>query len=158
MESCTLFRSFVALLLAIGVSALPLRAGAGNGTLDLAPEADWAVPISDSEMAEMRGGLGGLAFNIAFTGYIDDLGNVDGNFQFGPEGVVPVGPPDFDFSNGDALISTQIGDFQGFEGIAQIQLVPGNFNFVQQNLFVQVVVVNGAADGLSLSSFFPSLP
>jgi hypothetical protein len=147
-----MLRSILTFSLALGIAIAPAGALA-EGTLAFAPDAAWATPVSDDEMSELRGGFDGLAFNIAFTGFIDSLGNVDGNFAYGPEGVFPSDSPEFDFSNGDALISTQIGNFQGFSGIAQIVVAPGNFNFIQNNLFIQIVM-NGVPDSGTPTSIF----
>jgi hypothetical protein len=138
-----MLRSLFAVLLACSIAVVPIAALA-DGTLDLAPDAAWATPLSDNEMGELRGGFNGMSFNIAFTGFITDLGPVEGNFQL--EGAEP---PTFDLAATDALISTQIGSFSGFNGIAQIQIVPGNFNFVQQNLFIQVVLIDGTTASFS---------
>jgi hypothetical protein len=44
--------------------------------------------------------------------------------------------------NGEVKISTSIGNFNGASGIFQIAQVPGNFNVVHNQLFVQIAVVN----------------
>ncbi|MGE0748332.1 MAG: hypothetical protein AB7K86_23930, partial [Rhodospirillales bacterium] len=54
-------------------------------------------------------------------------------------------------NNGDVQIQTVIGNFQGASGIFQIAQVPGNFNVVNNNLFVQVNILQDA-------SSLPSLP
>ena len=152
-----MLKSMLALLLAAGIAIAPLLAVAAEGTLAFAPDAAWATPVSDDEMADLRGGFNGLAFNIAFSGFIDSLGNVNGNFAYGPDGIFPAEPPEF--PNGDAYISTQIGNFQGFNGVAQIVVAPGDFNFIQNNLFIQIVMVNGTPEPGSLGLvFLPGLP
>jgi len=51
-------------------------------------------------------------------------------------------------------IQTVIGNFQGATGIFQIADVPGNFNVVNNNLFVQLAIfeVTNAADIPALQS------
>jgi hypothetical protein len=153
-----MLKSVLALWLAVGIAVAPVLAVAGEGTLAFAPDAAWATPISDDEMAELRGGFNGLAFNIAFSGFIDGMGDVNGNFAFGPEGIFPAEAPEFP-DCGEACVSTQIGNFQGFNGVAQIVVAPGDFNFIQNNLFIQIVMVNGTPEaGNPGLIFLPGLP
>lgn len=141
------------LVLGGGVLLAPLAAMAG-GTADLMPHAAWAVPMSDSEMGAVRGGY--LGFNIGFSGFIDSVGNVEGGFSLTPDGSPTVAPaPVIDPSNNQ--ISTQIGSFQGFTGVLQLAIVPGDYNIVNNNLFVQVVIVNGSGD-IPTMPFVPIAP
>ncbi|TKB95668.1 MAG: hypothetical protein E8D41_00485 [Nitrospira sp.] len=117
-----------------------------DGTVsDLAPvdEDEWGIPLTDNELADLRGGFNGLAFNIAFSGFVDKLGNGSGNLTVGQNGaIVPGVPPDVTVKDGEVRISTGIGNFQGANGIFQIAQVPGNFNVVNNNLYVQIALIN----------------
>ena len=139
----------------LAIAAVPAHAG-GPGTIGKAPDLAWASPVPDRELAKMRGGIGGLAFSVAFTGSVDNLGNLQGFLAVDP-GAAQVGqPPNINVSNGQVNIETSIGNFQGASGIFQITQVPGSFNVVNNNLFVQIAIVNlpGAGSTPLLSSIF----
>jgi hypothetical protein len=115
-----------------------------SGTVDLFAQLDLeAAPLTDDELSELRGGFNGLAFNVAFSGFIDKVGTGSGSLAVGPNGaIVPGTPPDVSVKNGEVAISTHIGNFQGANGIFQIAQVPGNFNVVNNNLYVQIAMIN----------------
>jgi hypothetical protein len=147
-------RQKVGIVLLLGLLlCVPLVAAAG-GNLMLLPNASWAKPLSDTELDGMRGGIGGLAFSVFFAGFIDHLGNVEGQLTNGaPSPNVNVAP------NGDVMIQTVIGGFAGATGIFQIAQVPGDFNIVHNNLFIQINL--GVTERLAipdLSTLFRSLP
>jgi hypothetical protein len=144
-----MLRSIVAQVLALGLVFGPATAMA-EGNLDLMPNAKWATRLTDQEMSKLRGGLGGVSFGITFLGFIEQLGAVNGTFDVSSAGVTPADQPVFDTTtlpNG-TLVSTQVGSFQGFNGVAQLAIVPGDNNFVQNNLFIQVNIMNGVATTL----------
>jgi hypothetical protein len=149
-------RQKVGIVLLLGfLLCVPLVAAAG-GNLRLLPSASWAKPLSDTELDGMRGGIGGLAFSVFFTGFVDRLGNVEGQLING----VPASPPNINVApNGDVMVQTVIGGFAGATGIFQIAQVPGDFNIVHNNLFIQINL--GVAERLAvpdLSTLFRSLP
>ena len=134
---------------------------AGQSTLKHLLSEDWATPLSETEMAEMRGGFNGLAFSVFFTGFYDKLGNVAGNLNVDNGGATTPTPmvapqPTIAQENGEVKISTNIGNFNGASGIFQIAQVPGNFNVVHNQLFVQIAVVNvlNGSSVPSLASLF----
>ena len=149
-----MLRWMVVLVLVLG-GMLPATVAPAEGTLDLLPDGKWATPLTDDEMGELRGGFNGFSFAVYFLGGIENLGPVAGGVAVNPTGVTPVPDPVID-PNGNS-ISTQIGSFQGFNGIAQIAIVPGSNNFVQNNLFIQINVINGTLTSLpSIQDFlFP---
>jgi hypothetical protein len=135
------------------VLAVPMaRAG---GTVDLFAQLDLEEnPLSDNELSELRGGFNGLAFNVAFSGFVDKVGNASGNLAVGPNGAIAPGPPpDVSVKNGEVAISTHIGNFEGANGIFQIAQVPGNYNVVNNNLYVQIAMINLADLGAQLPNF-----
>jgi hypothetical protein len=147
-------------LLLLGLLYYVCPALAGDGNLEKAPADAWATPLADAEMEDMRGGFSGLAFNVFFTGFFDNLGNTAGNLTVNDGGATtPAPPPNFSVQDGQARISTVIGNFGGANGIFQIAQVPGSFNVVHNNLFVQIAVVNvlAGATAPGLSNLF-SLP
>jgi len=149
-------RWIVALVLALG-GVLPAPGARTEGTLDLLPNGKWATRLTDEEMGELRGGFNGFSFAVYFFGGIEGLGSVQGGIAGDTTGVNPAPPPVLD-PNGNS-ISTQIGSFQGFSGIAQIAIVPGSNNFVQNNLFLQINVINGTLTSLpSIQDFLFPLP
>lgn len=120
------------------VASSPAFAQSGN--LSAMPLAAWAQPLSDGEMGELRGGFDGIAFSVFFTGTVDSLGNSSISSGTTTGGTVP--PPSVTTSNGNVSISTVVGNFQGANGIFQIAQVPGSFNVVNNNLFIQVALIN----------------
>ena len=126
-----------------------------DGTVSLLTQAhEWGMPLTDAELADLRGGFNSLAFNVAFSGYIDKLGNASGNLTVGQNGaIVPGVPPAVNVSDGQVRISTTIGNFEGASGIFQIAQVPGNFNVVNNNLYVQIATINLIEPGTQLPNF-----
>lgn len=116
------------------------RAGApahSGGVLRSQLAENVAVALADDQISAVRGGFGGLDFSVFFSGHVDTLGQVEGQFMAGSNGL-PVPEPVFGISDGQVNIQTHIGDFQGASGIFQIAQVPGNFNVVNQNMFIQI--------------------
>ncbi len=134
-------RSVYALLFAGLVTAAPAMA-MERGTLGRVPGASWATPVSDRDLGSMRGGFGGLAFSVAFTGTVGNVGNLQGFLAVDPGATQNAPPPTFSTADGQVNIQTSIGNFQGASGIFQITQVPGSFNVVNNNLFIQIAVVN----------------
>ena len=132
-------------------AAIAGAAPAVAGSLDAAPDESWAKPLSNSEMSELRGGISGIAFSVFFTGFVDSLGNQVGTLETDTTGTLD--PTLTTTPTGDVRISTTIGDFHGATGIFQIAQVPGNFNVVNNNLFIQVAIINGP-EVPSLQSLF----
>ena len=128
-----------------------------GGTVDLLAQLDMEVeepPLTDNELSDLRGGFDGLAFNVAFSGFVDKLGNGSGSLTVGQNGaIVPGTPPDVNVDHGQVAISTKIGNFQGANGIFQIAQVPGNFNVVHNNLYVQIAMINLTDPGAQLPNF-----
>jgi hypothetical protein len=122
----------------------PARAGSALGK-QLAQTT--AVALPDDQISDVRGGFGGLDFSMFFSGHVDTLGQVEGQLLAGSNGVA-VPEPVFGISDGQVNIQTHIGDFQGASGIFQIAQVPGNFNVVNQNMFIQINLVNPANAGM----------
>lgn len=106
-----------------------------------------AVALPDDQISEVRGGVGGLDFSMFFSGHVDSLGQAEGQLLAGSNGVA-VPEPTFGISDGQVNIQTHIGDFQGASGIFQIAQVPGNFNVVNQNMFIQINLVEPNNVGL----------
>ncbi len=146
------------LLAALLATASPL-ATAEAATMHLAPKGDWAQKLPEQELAELRGGFFGIAFSVFFNGFFDNLGNAQGSLEVDTGGATAP-PPEFSTSDGQVRISTVIGDFQGATGLFQIAQVPGSFNIVNNNLFVQVAVINVLDSTAipSLTSLFDGLP
>lgn len=110
----------------------------GDGTLGLAPDEAWARPLSDAEMAELRGGFNGLTFGVVFTGGLAP------NLE--PIGELTVTDPPAGTSvtqtgNGSVSVQAVVGSLGGASGVFQITQVPGSFNVVNNNLIVQINVV-----------------
>ena len=141
------------LLVLLGPLILASPAAAGGGTLALVTPDELGVPLSESELGSMRGGFMGLAFSVFFTGFVDKLGHSAGHLAVSTgDATAPAPPPNFRVVDGEVRISTVIGDFHGGSGIFQIAQVPGSFNVVNNNLFVQIALIN-----VTNSSAIPAL-
>jgi hypothetical protein len=127
------------------LSAATVPASAGeleaNSLATLTQMAAWAKPLNDQEMGELRGGFGGVAFNVVFGGTIEHLADPG----TGANGVTGAPDPTVTQSNGMVNIQTAVGNFNGASGVFQIaNLDHSNFNVVNQNLFVQVAIIDVA--------------
>lgn len=115
----------------VGLTAWSTVAAAG--TLDLIPDEAWARPLSNAEMADLRGGFRGIAFSAFVT--VENLTtDLSGTLSTGAP------PPSVTATNDQVQIQTVVGNFVGTSGIFQIAQVPGDFNIVNNNLFVQIFV------------------
>ncbi len=148
------WKSVGLVLAALGWLCCAWPAAAGEGNLDLGPSADWAQPLSDSDLAELRGGFGGFSFSVAFTGFFDNLGAAQGflTVDTNGTGATSAPPPVVNVNGNQVSVVTSIGNFQGASGIFLLTSVPGSFNIVNNNLFVQIVLVNSGSPIPSLSS------
>jgi hypothetical protein len=154
-------RRVVSVVLIIGLLALvsPAPAAAGEGTMALMPSLAWSKLVSDAELAAIRGGFFGMAFSVFFQGFFDSLGNASGTINF--NAVAPVNgggttgvPPALLGGNEQVQLFAGVGNLNGVSGIIQINQVPGSNNFVLNQLFVQIAVINvqNAAQLSNLSS------
>ncbi|MGH6751357.1 MAG: hypothetical protein ACREDP_04245 [Bradyrhizobium sp.] len=122
---------------------MPASAGEleANSLATLTQMAAWAKPLNDQEMGDLRGGFGGLAFNVVFGGTIEHLADPG----TGANGVTGAPDPTVTQSNGMVNIQTAVGSFNGASGVFQIaNLDHSNFNVINQNLFVQVAIIDVA--------------
>jgi len=152
-----MLRTIAAVLLAAWVALTPALAGAG-GTLGAFSGlgAEWAVPLSDDDLADQRGGFGGLPFGVSihFEGMIGvEMG--EGIIHvLDPNGGVPEGLPDPIANNPDAVeIRDFLGSFAGFNGIGQWAVVNGDNNVVTNQLTVNIFIT----DALGTIASFPDV-
>jgi hypothetical protein len=134
---------------------LAVPAAHARGTVELFAQFEANdIPLTDEELSQLRGGFNGLAFNVAFSGFVDKLGNSSGSLTVGQNGAIAPGPPpDVSVKNGEVMISTHIGNFAGANGIFQIAQVPGSYNVVNNNLYVQIAMINIRDLGAQLPNF-----
>ncbi len=133
-----------------GMSGLASAGGAepGGGTLAMIADLDWAEPLEDSEMAELRGGFGGFSFSLYFAGNVDSLGTTVGNISINSDGVsaLPAGADLNDLvgneTGGQVFFENLAGSFQNFNGMAQSLNVIGNNINVQQQMLLQLNIIN----------------
>ena len=98
--------------------------------------------MTDDELVELRGGFAGLAFSVFFNGTFDSLGNATGTLEVDTTGEFDAPAPEVTVTDTNVLISAVIGEFQGASGIFQIAQVPGSFNIVNNNMFIQIAIIN----------------
>lgn len=130
-------RSIVALVFALGPTLGPATAMA-DGTLAFMPDASWAEPMTEQEMSQVRGGFGGYELPITVN-IVSDL--VEGSINISPSNTTPTDAPQYTQApDGSYVVQTIAGSLEGFSGIAQFAYVPGDHNFVQNNMFIQINV------------------
>ncbi len=118
-----------------------------GGTLAFA-NLDWAEPLEDSEMAEMRGGFGGYSFSLYWAGNVDQLGPSVGNFAVGNKAVSPLAPGQTlsslvgDSAAGQVFFESLAGSFSNFNGAAQAMTVIGNNIIAQQQMLLNLNIIN----------------
>ena len=123
---------FAEIELALGVDA---SSAAVEGVLH-------AEALREQDMGELRGGFAGLAFSVFFEGSFHNDGAETGFLDVNTNGSSPAPSGAFSSGDGEVRISASIGEFAGASGIFQIAQVPGNFNVVNNNLFVQIALIN----------------
>lgn len=129
-------------------NAGPIADEAGN--LGLAASLDWAEPLADEEMGELRGGIGGVSFSLYYAGFIENLGSSVGNIAINSPDIdiMPAGSDLSDLvgdtAGGQIFFENLAGSFQGFNGVAQSLNVIGNNNQVQQTMLINLNVINVA--------------
>ena len=101
-----------------------------------------AEALREQDMGELRGGYAGLAFSVFFNGSFHNNGAETGFLDVNTNGSSPAPSGGFSSGDGEVRISASIGEFAGASGIFQIAQVPGNFNVVNNNLFVQIALIN----------------
>lgn len=101
-----------------------------------------AEALREQDMGELRGGYAGLAFSVFFNGSFHNNGAETGFLDVSTNGSSPAPSGAFSSGDGEVRISASIGEFGGASGIFQIAQVPGNFNVVNNNLFVQIALIN----------------
>lgn len=152
-------KSVVMLLVGLLASASP--ALADGGTLGKGPGAGWASAVSDRELQGVRGGMFGVAFSVFFEGFVGDRTNVTDAVTTDPGGATGLAaPPELSVNDGGATVRAVLGgNFDGANGIFQINQVPGNFNVVHNNLFLQItmITIQNSASLPSMSSLLQSL-
>lgn len=118
----------------------------------------WAA-LDESEMATERGAFNGLDFSVIFSGSVQPNSNPTGNLVVNGPPAPPPSLADVNVgNNGDVTIQTIVGNLNGASGIFQITQVPGDFNIVNNNLFVQINVVQDLAAAPGLQSVLSMAP
>ncbi len=131
-----------ALVALLSSPALAAERGPG-GTMGLAPDASWAIPMTDEELGELRGGFAGLAFSVFFSGTFDSLGNATGTLEVDTTGTFGAPPdPVVTVTDTQVTVTASVGSFQDFTGVGLFTLVPGNFNVVNTTVIFEIVIIN----------------
>lgn len=118
----------------------------------------WAA-LDESQMATERGAFNGLDFSVIFSGSVQPNSNPTGNLVVNGPPAPPPSLADVNVgNNGDVTIQTVVGNLNGASGIFQITQVPGDFNIVNNNLFVQINVVQDLAAAPGLQSVLSMAP
>jgi len=118
-----------------------------GGTMGLAPDAAWAVPMKDSEMAKLRGGMGGLSFSVFFTGSVTDLTTP-------PSTNLPTTVGDVTVSSGTVDVSGFVANTGTLNGVFQFTNVNGDMNVVNNHMTIQIAVFPPGSPTLSTLQVF----
>jgi hypothetical protein len=117
-----------------------------RGTMNLMPSSSIAVALSDTELSTKRGGFLGVSFSATFTASVENLNTNltgSGSSSSSTSGVTNTNPPTtYNVQNGQATLSTFVGNLSNVSGVFNIVQVPGSFNVVNSSLTVQVAIVN----------------
>jgi len=118
-----------------------------KGNLHLFPSLAWATQLPDEQLADRRGGFGGLAFSVAFS-TVDSFGTLQGSLTVNPGNGTILGSPTVttDPTGTQATVTAQLGGPLG-NGIFQLTQVPGSFNVVNNTLVVQIALITVASPG-----------
>jgi hypothetical protein len=116
-----------------------------RGTMDLAPDGAWAVAMKDKEMADVRGGMGGMSFSVFFTGSVTDLTTT-------PGGAPDVG--DVTVSTGQVQVSNFIASTGSINGVFQFTSVNGSMNVVNNHMTIQIAIFPPGAPTVSTTAIF----
>lgn len=136
-----------ALILAvIGCLALiplfPIRGMAAEKAVpELAALGGEAEPLTSGEMAGLRGGYNGLAFRVVFEGFVDSNGNQDYTLNT-TDSSTPQSDVTVTQGDGQVSLTASVGGFAGASGVFQVTQIPGSFNVVRNNLYVQLFLLN----------------
>lgn len=156
-------RRLITACILIGSLIYPYRLAAGQRDLELLGFE--AEAVSDEELAEVRGGYGGVYFEFDFSGYWDPLSNIDGcakadgalnyssslgdvNIQVNsnPQPISDGGMVSSQntLHNGDQQVTMKafVGDINQTQGAIQICQVPGSNNVVTTVMNLQFTVIN----------------
>jgi hypothetical protein len=101
--------------------------------------------MKDSEMADVRGGMGGMSFSVFFTGSVTDL-TVD------PGTAPSVG--DVTVSTGQVQVSNFIASTGNINGVFQFTSVNGNMNVVNNHMTIQIAVFPPGVPTVPTTSIF----
>ncbi len=122
--------------------------------------------VKSESLQEIRGGYKGIYFQVIFTGYWDDLGH-DVSIEGGNDFIGMKNNQDTsDFSKNTVSSSgvkvksfAIIGNFNGANGIFQINQVPGSNNIVRNNLIININIFNDQEPPTkSLNEMFGNMP
>ncbi|MFH1147933.1 MAG: hypothetical protein V1736_09540 [Pseudomonadota bacterium] len=156
-------RRLISIVVLAGSLVYPHKLTAGQQDLELLGFE--AEAVSDEELAEVRGGYGGVYFEFDFSGYWDHLSNVDGcakadgalnysgslgdvNIQVNssPQPISDGGTVTSQntIGNGDqqVMMKAFVGDINQTQGAIQICQVPGSNNVVTTIMNLQFTVIN----------------
>lgn len=123
------------------------------------------VCLTDAQLDQIRGGLGGFHFGLSFGGFFDRLGNVSGKIFSANENlpseliepVVATMASDVDTSTTvpanlesvsvpGANISAYVGNFDGASGIFQISQSPGSYNVITNTMTINISIFNFSSE------------
>jgi hypothetical protein len=101
-----------------------------------------AQALSESELDGMRGGYTGYFFTITFKGFWDTLGNMSATLD--SSGNVTQGASSSSGSGDAVNAQASVGEnaFGNSRGIFLITQVPGNQNFVQAAIVIDLTILN----------------
>lgn len=106
-------------------------------------EAVWARPMEDHELADMRGGFGGLLFSVFFNGSIENTATGSGLTETTiPEGMT------LSVSENTAQIVGGLGNFGNANGVFQFTSVEGSMNVVNNTMTINVAIMDDPANQL----------
>jgi hypothetical protein len=144
----------------IGFGSFSVASAKEPGTFHAFPAGDWALALSDQELGEIRGGVGGVSFEAFSLWFAGKQGDPIDGLILRPVIAGSVGNPGgvssqpFGINNGEVNLITEIGNFNGGSGIFQILQVPGSNNIINSGIFINITVNGGEIGQLPLGGIF----
>lgn len=132
--------------------AVPTVASADIGDAAAADLVAWANPLSDDEMADLRGTGGGFDLSATFivsdqsSASFDVSGRVLPTSVAGAPSVSPLG-------SGQVQISAQLSGLAGFNGIGTFVSVNGNHNVTTTTTTVNILYAPNMAAQTAMTAF-----
>lgn len=105
-------------------------AEASVGTLAMAPSLEWATPLTDEEMSDLRGGFKDFMFGVQFEVLAGQLTVAEGVLNFGGDLGLPAPVLEGFHEAASGSVSSFASNFQSTSGLMQVLNIENATNLV----------------------------